>query len=94
MLRSTYSAYLVIISYVNFSLQKGSNACSTMVSPDIRLDEIMRSCLRASGVHSIRNELLFCGHLILEPQVLWISPSNDTYKSNVLYFITSTCTAG
>jgi hypothetical protein len=94
MLRSTYSAYLVIISYVNFRLEKGSNACSRTVSPEIRLDEIMRSCLRASGVQSIWNEILFCCHLILKPQVLRISPSNDAYKSNVSYFITSTCTAG
>jgi hypothetical protein len=94
MLRSTYSVYLVIISYVNFSLQKGSNACSTTVSSEIRHDEVMRSCLRASGVHSVWNELRFCSHLIWKPQVRWISPSNDAYKSNVLYFITSTCTAG
>jgi len=45
MLPSTYSAYLIIISYVNFRLQKGSNACSRTVSPEIRLDEIMCSCL-------------------------------------------------
>ena len=93
MLRSTFIAYLVIIFYVNFSLQRGSNASSTTLSPEIRLAEIIRSCLLASGVHSIWNEPRVCSHLILKPQVLWISPSNDAYRSNVSYFITSTCTA-
>jgi hypothetical protein len=71
------------VPYVNFRLQKGSNACSKTVEQEIRLDEITRSCLRASGMHSMRNVIRFCSHLNLKPQVLWISPSNDAYKSNV-----------